>query len=121
MPNLFIDTSIEVAAPVEKVWETLRAAHTSDWEVGSAISCSGMDGKIMKIENQRLLKHNVLEPVDGIQTLSSIITYEMEWMGEKTLLKARESFAEAQEAAAFKKAGEALKAKLVELKTAAES
>ena len=120
MPNLFIDTSIEVAAPVEKTWETLKAAHTSDWEVGSPISGSGINGKIMKIEPQRLLKHNILKPVDGIQTLSSIVTYEMEWMGEKTLLKARESFAEAQDAKTFAESKKALDESLRKLKDAAE-
>ena len=137
MPNLFLEKSIEIAVPAIDVWQAfvdpaksrkMGGEYVSEWEVGSPISWKDLDGKtvrsgkILKIEAAKALKHNVFKDVEGIPTLSSVITYEFRGRQDgKTTLLARESFAEAQDAKTFAAADAAWNEALAKLKEAAES
>ncbi|MFA5854395.1 MAG: SRPBCC domain-containing protein [Patescibacteria group bacterium] len=121
MPNLFLEKSIDVNTPAAKVWKHLCEKYASDWEVGSSIQGRGADGKILKLEQEKLLKHNLLRmSADGVATLSSVITYELREHNGMTILVARESFAEAQSDKAFTEALSGWDATLAALKAEAE-
>jgi len=137
MKNLFIEKQIEIAAPAAVVWRVftdptlsrkMGGEYVTDWEAGSTIGWkdeSGKmrsQGKILKIETGKLLKHNLFKDVDGVSTLTSVITYELRARQDgKTTLSARESFAEAQKDKDFADADLALDAALAKLKAVAES
>ena len=137
MPNLFIEKQIEIDVPAIDVWQTfvdpalsrkMGGEYVSEWEVGSPIGWKDLggrmltSGKILKIEAGKLLKHNLFRDVEGIPTLSSVITYELRGRQDgKTTLSARESFAEAQADKAFADASAGWDAALAKLKAAAES
>lgn len=121
MKNLFLEKSIDINAPSAAVWKRLCEAYASDWEVGSSIQGRGADGKILKLEPEKLLKHNLLRmSADGVATLSSVITYELREHNGMTILVARESFAEAQSDKAFAEALSAWDANLSSLKESVE-
>lgn len=122
MPNLFLEKSIDIQAPASKVWQAIRAGYASDWEVDGSIQGRGADGKILKLEPEKLLKHNLLRKTDeGISALSSVITYELREHNGMTILVARESFAEAQNDKTFAEALSGWDAALGKLKEASES
>ena len=104
MSKLFIENSIEVNAPVSKVWRVftdpvltrhMGGEYVSDWKVGSPFSWKGLDGKmitngtIMKIVPEKLLQHNLFNSVGSI---NSVITYEFHEKNSVTILHAREDF-----------------------------
>ncbi len=136
MPNLFLEKSIEIAKPAIDVWQAfvdpalsrkMGGEYVSEWEAGATIAWHGIDGKplakgrILKIEPAKLLKHNLVKEVDGVETMTSVITYEFRGRQDgKTTLSARESFAEAQDAKAFAAASEGWDAALSKLKEAVE-
>ncbi len=120
MPNLFLEKTIDIQAPAAKVWERLKSECASEWDVGDAISGKGWEGKIMKIEPDKLLKHNVLRMKDGVSALFCVITYELREHNAMTILVARESFAEAQSDKTFAETLAGWDKKLAEIKTAAE-
>lgn len=136
MPNLFLEKSIEIAVPAIDVWQVfvdpaksrkMGGEYVSEWEVGSPISWKDLggktlkSGKILKIEAAKALKHNLFKDVDGIPTLSSVVTYEFRGRQDgKTTLLARESFAEAQDAKTFAAADAAWNEALAKLKEVAE-
>ena len=136
MPNLFLEKSVEIGVPAIDVWQvfvdpakskTLGGTYVSEWEVGSPIAWKDLEGKtlangkILKLEVGKMLKHNLLKDVEGIPTLSSVVTYEFRGRQDgKTTLLARESFAEAQDAKAFAAADAAWNETLAKLKSAAE-
>lgn len=136
MPNLFLEKSIEIAKPAIDVWQAfvdpalsrkMGGEYVSEWEAGAAIAWHGLDGKpltkgrILKIEPAKLLKHNLVKMVDGVETMTSVITYEFRGRQDgKTTLSARESFAEAQDAKAFAAASEGWDAALAKLKEVVE-
>lgn len=137
MPNLFIEKQIEIDVPAIDVWQTfvdpalsrtMGGEYVSEWEVGSPIGWKDLDGKaltsgkILKIEAGKILKHNLFRDVEGIPTLSSVITYELRGRQDgKTTLSARESFAESQTDKAFAEASARWDTTLAKLKAAAES
>jgi len=137
MPNLFLERSIEIGVPAAKLWSVftdpdpargMGGAYVSEWEAGSPIGWkdeSGKmlkNGKILKIEPGKLLKHNLLRDVDGVPTMTSVITYEFRGRQDgKTTLSARESFAEALKDKEFEAAQAGWDAALAKLKAAAES
>lgn len=114
MPNLFLEKSIEIDASVAQVWGAITEP---GWEVDKEIEGRG---KILKFEPEKILKHNTLRLAEGVSLMTSIVTYELRPEGEKTMLFARESFAEAQSDKAFKEASDRWDARLAELKKKAE-
>lgn len=137
MPNLFIEKSIEIVAPAAIVWRVftdpelsrrMGGEYVTDWEAGSTIGWKDENGKmrthgkILKIEPARMLKHNLLRDVDGVPTMTSVITYEFRGRQDgKTTLSARESFAEPQKDKDFADADAGWDASLAKLKAVAES
>jgi len=137
MPNLFLEKSIEIVGPAIGVWQAfvdpatsrkMGGEYASDWEVGSPIAWKDLGGKtllhgkILKLDAGKLLKHNVFEDVDGIQTLVSVITYELRGRQDgKTTLSARESFAAPQDAKAFAASDAKWDERLAKLKAAVEN
>ncbi|WKZ28737.1 MAG: SRPBCC domain-containing protein [Patescibacteria group bacterium] len=122
MPNLFLEKTIDIQAPASRVWKALQAGYASSWEVDASIQGRGADGKILKLEPEKLLKHNLLRKTDeGIFALSSVITYELREHNGMTILVARESFAEPQSDKAFTEALSGWDAALNQLKTASET
>ena len=104
MSNLFVEKSIEINAPVSKVWQVftnpamtrqMGGEYVSDWKVGSGFGWKGPDGKmltngtILQIEPEKRLKHNLLNPNS---TVISEITYELREENGRTVLYAREDF-----------------------------
>lgn len=104
MANFLLEKSIEVNAPVSRVWRVftdpvltkqMGGEYISEWKVGSAFGWRGLDGKmltrgkILKIELEKLLQHTLLN--SGGAT-NSVITYEMDEKDGVTVLRAREDF-----------------------------
>jgi uncharacterized protein YndB with AHSA1/START domain len=104
MTNSFIQKSIEIQAPVSKVWRVFRdptltrqigGEYISEWRVGSSFSWKALDGnilthgKIMKIEPEKFLQHTLL---NSVGMTNSVITYEFDEKDGVTLLRAREDF-----------------------------
>jgi len=136
MRNLFIEKSIEIAVPAIDVWQAfvdpavsrkMGGEYVSEWEAGSPIAWKDIDGKslasgkILKIEPGKMLKHNLFRDINGVSTLTSVVTYELRGRQDgKTTLLARESFAEAQDDKTFAAASAGWDAALAKLKAAAE-
>jgi uncharacterized protein YndB with AHSA1/START domain len=106
MSNFSIKKSIEIRAPASKVWRVFNdpvvtrqmgGEYVSEWQVGSPFNWKGLDGnvitngKIMKIEPEKLLQHTLL---NSVGTTNSVITYEFDEKNGMTTLQAREDFIE---------------------------
>src|SRR5919205_3322055 len=106
MSKFFIEKSVEISAPVSKVWRVftdpaltrhMGGEYVSKWEVGSSFGWKGVNGKmvtsgtLMKIEPEKLLQHNLSNSVGSI---NSVITYEFNENNRVTTLHAREDFVE---------------------------
>ena len=104
MSKFFIENSIEINAPVSKVWRVftdpvltrqIGGEYVSDWKVGSSFGWKGLDGSmvtngtIMKIVPEKLLQHDLF---DSIGSIDSVITYEFDEKNRVTTLHAREDF-----------------------------
>ena len=104
MTKLFIERSIEINAPVSRVWRVftdplltrqMGGEYVSDWKVGSTFSWKDLDGKlvtngiILKLEPEKTLQHKLFNSVGSI---NSVITYEFGEKGSITMLRAREDF-----------------------------
>ena len=104
MSKFSLENTIEINAPVSKVWRVftdptltsqMGGEYVSDWKVGSTFGWQGLDGKmvtngtIMKIEPEKLLQHTLLSSVGST---NSVITYEFEEKNGMTALHAREDF-----------------------------
>jgi len=107
--SLKLTTSIDLNAPIEKVWFALTDKEmikqyfwgtevNCDWKEGSPITYSGTwegttyqdRGKILKIEREKILKHSYWSSFWGIADNGndlSIITYELVNNGTQTTLK----------------------------------
>ena len=111
MPKLFVDTSIEINAPIARVWEVLTdSGYTaewasefsdgspfhieSDWKLNSPVSWKGLDGKtivegnVTALQPGKLLRFTVFDvrskrpPV----TEEDGITYQLSERNGKTTL-----------------------------------
>jgi uncharacterized protein YndB with AHSA1/START domain len=104
MSTFFVEKSVEINAPVSKVWRVfvdpaltrqMGGEYVSDWNAGSSFGWKGLDGKmvtdgtIMKITPEKLLQHTLL---DSIGSTNSVITYEFDENDGRTTLHAREDF-----------------------------
>lgn len=105
MPKSLIENTIEIKAPVSRVWRVftnpaltrrMGGEYVSDWKVGSSFGWKGPDGKmvtngtILQIMPEKLLQHDLLNSVGSI---NSVITYAFVEKDDVTTLHAREEFA----------------------------
>ena len=105
MPNSFIERTIEINAPVSRVWRVftdpaltrkMGGEYVSEWKVGSAFGWKGSDGKmltngtILQIMPEELLQHELLNTLGSV---NSVITYQFAQKHQVTTLHAREEFA----------------------------
>jgi len=106
MSKRSVQRSIEINAPVSKVWQVftdpvitrqMGGEYVSDWKVGSTFGWKAPDGKmltngtILQIEPEKLLKHNLLNPDDIV---ISEITYDLRDQNGRTILHASENFSD---------------------------
>lgn len=90
MSKFVIEKSIEINAPVSKVWRVftdpsltrqMGGEYVSDWKVGSSFGWRTLDGKmvtngtIMKILPDELLQNSLL---NSVGSTNSVITYEFD-------------------------------------------
>jgi uncharacterized protein YndB with AHSA1/START domain len=108
MSNKSVETSIEINAPLSKVWRMftdpvltrqMGGEYLSDWKVGSSFSWKGIDGEvlthgtILKIEPERLLQHDLINPdAPASESILSVITYEFREQNGCTMILSREDF-----------------------------
>ena len=108
MPNDFVERSIEINAPISKVWRVftdpnltrlMGGEYVSDWKVGSSFGWKGLDGQvltngsILKIEPEKILQHNLLgSDSPSTRSILSVITYEFNERNGLTAIQAREDF-----------------------------
>ena len=101
---MVLEYSININASAAKVWSVFTDAeitrrmggeYISEWQPGSFFGWRGKEGilythgKILEIEKERLLKHQLFDGPEQTK-LSSIITYILEYTGKHTLLLAKE-------------------------------
>ena len=108
MPNNFIEKSIEIHAPVSKVWRVftdpvltrqMGGEYVSEWTVGSSFSWKGLDGQILtnglilNIEPEKILQHKLLSTdLPSPESVISVITYKFQEEKGYTTIRAREDF-----------------------------
>jgi len=69
--------------------------YVSDWKVGNSFGWKGVDGKmltkgtILQFEPERVLQHNLFNPIEG-NKIMSVITYRLEDKNQFTILHAHE-------------------------------
>jgi uncharacterized protein YndB with AHSA1/START domain len=132
MSESFIEKSIEISAPVSKVWSVfidpvltrqMGGEYVSDWKVGSPFQWKGLDGtiitngSIVDVIPERRIKHNLLNSVGSI---NSVITYEFEEENGITRLRAREDFSQPIPENEYADAAEGWDAALLAVKETAE-
>jgi uncharacterized protein YndB with AHSA1/START domain len=111
MPKLFVDTSIEINAPIARVWEVLTdSGYTaewasefnggspfhieSDWKLNSPVSWKGLDGKtivegnVSALEPGKLLRFTVFDVRSQRPSVTEEdgITYQLSEEDGKTML-----------------------------------
>jgi uncharacterized protein YndB with AHSA1/START domain len=104
MSSRIIKKRIEVDASPDKVWQVftdpvvtrqMGGEYVSNWEVGGAIGWKGADGnrytngKILQLDQEKLIKHSLLS-LDNNDILLSVITYEFEKSDSGTVINATE-------------------------------
>jgi uncharacterized protein YndB with AHSA1/START domain len=104
MENKSIETSIKIDAPAAIVWRVfidpeltrqMGGEIVSEWKQDSSYRWKGIDGKIytdgkiLEIEQEKLLKHSLIDANDEV---TNIITYSFAEEDGKTLLTGREEF-----------------------------
>lgn len=103
MENKIIEATIEINAPMDKVWSVftipeitkqMGGYYETDWRVGSPFGWKGQDGKlytkgtVLEVNPKRLLKHNLFDLNDN--RLLSVITYEFTENAGITIISAKE-------------------------------
>lgn len=104
----FVESSIEINAPVSRVWRVftdpvltrqMGGEYVSEWKVGSSFSWKALNGQILtngsilKIEPEKLLQHNLFDS-DALSrdSIISVITYEFHEQNGRTTILTREDF-----------------------------
>lgn len=133
MSKNFIERTIEINAPVSRVWQVftdpavtrrMGGEYVSDWNVGSSFGWKGPDGRmltrgtILQITPEELLQHELLNSLGDI---NSVITYEFAENDQGTTLHAREEFARPITDEEFADAVEGWDAALFAVKETAEA
>lgn len=106
MTKTFLETKIEINAPIEKVWSVftdptltrqMGGEYVTDWKVGSPFSFKKINGEeviagtLLKLEPEKLLQHTVQ---NSIRSIDATLTYRFSEHDGVTTLSGREEFAE---------------------------
>jgi uncharacterized protein YndB with AHSA1/START domain len=133
MLNSRIERTIEINAPVSRVWQVftdpaltrkMGGEYVSDWSVGSSFGWMGLDGTmltngtILQILPEKLLQHDLY---DSVGSIKSVITYEFGERGQVTILYAREEFSRPITNTEYADAVEGWDAALLAVKDVAEA
>ncbi|MEO5979164.1 MAG: SRPBCC domain-containing protein [Chryseolinea sp.] len=104
MSNPVLEKTINVYASPEKIWRVftdpmvtrqMGGEYVTDWQVGGAFGWKGKDGnmytsgKILEIEPQKLLKHDLVD-IEDQSALLSTITYDFKPIQTGTSISIRE-------------------------------
>lgn len=108
MPNDYVEKTIDINAPVSKVWRIftdpmltrqMGGEYVSEWKVGTSFSWKALDGQIqtygsiLKIEPETFLQHNLFRSSEpSTRAVISVITYEFHEENGNTTILAREDF-----------------------------
>ena len=136
MPTNSVEKSIQIGAPVSKVWRVftdpaltrqMGGEYLTAWKVGSSFRWKGPDGQlltngsILKIESEKILQHNLFSTdAASSEAILSVITYEFHEQDGLTTLLAREDFARSITDEEFDSAIEGWDAALQSVKEIAE-
>ena len=133
MPKSLIKNTIEINAPVSKVWRVftdpgltrkMGGEYVSEWKPDAFFGWKGPDGKmvtrgtIIQIMPEKLLQHDLL---DSVGSINSVITYEFIENDQVTTLHAREEFSRPITDMEYADAVEGREAALRAVKETAES
>ncbi len=117
--DLIVQKSVQVSAPVSKVWEALTNPEmvkqylfgtqlVTNWQVGSSIVFQGSyegkeyqdKGEIVQFEPEKLLQYTYLSSFSGLENKEenySLVTYEVSGVdGDVTLKVSQKGFANEQ-------------------------
>jgi uncharacterized protein YndB with AHSA1/START domain len=134
MAKPIIEKSIAINAPVKKAWSVftdrevtrqMGGEYVSDWKVGSSFGWKGLNGKllttgkILQVEPEKLIKHELLD-INDKSKLLSVITYTFSENGERTVLDAKEELNYEMTAEELKDASDGWDAALNAVKATAE-
>ena len=136
MPHSFIEKSIDINAPVSKVWRVftdpvltrqLGGEYVSEWKIGSSFSWKGLDGQlltrgeIVTIEPEKILQHKLLSTdTTSPEYVISVITYKFKEENGRTTIQAREDFSHTVDDEKYDEAIEGWDAALQSVKEIAE-
>jgi uncharacterized protein YndB with AHSA1/START domain len=134
MKNTIIEKSIDIKAPLNKVWSVftnpdvtkkIGGYYDTDWKVGSSFGFKTMDGirltngTILEYQHERLIKHNLFEPKS--EKVIAVITYDFQEKNGVTLLTGSEELTQSFDNSAVKNALEGWEFALNTIKQLAES
>jgi len=106
MQRQSVETTVKINAPASQVWrmftdpnftKQMGGEYVSDWKVGSFLSWKGMGGnimtkgKILKIEPEKLLEHNLFMSPDSDEVIA-VLTYELHENNDNTTVQIKEVF-----------------------------
>jgi len=107
MPHTSIELSIHIDAPATHIWRIfsdpkfarqMGGEYVFHWKVGSSFGWKGLNGemltngKILRIEPERLLQHSLFSP--GTEdVVMATITYALQEESGTTTMEIREEFA----------------------------
>ena len=117
MENKIIEATIEINAPLHKVWSVftnpditkqMGGYYDTDWKVGSSFGFKKADGNrltngtLLDFQPKHLIKHNLFEP-NG-ETIMAVISYEFQEKDGVTLLTGKEELTQPLNKTAFEDA-----------------
>lgn len=134
MENKIIEETIEINAPLNKVWNVftnpeitklMGGYYDTDWKIGSSFGFKKADGNrltngtLLDFQPERLIKHNLFEP--NSETVMAILTYEFRKKNGITLLTGKEELTQPLDKASFNDATAGWKSALDLVKQIAET
>lgn len=134
MENRVIEKTIEIKAPISKVWRVFADSeitkqmggyYATDWEIGSFFGFTKTDGNIatsgilLEYQQELLIKHSLFEP--NSKTVMAVLTYEFQEKDGHTFLAGREELTQPLDKAAFEDASTGWELALKAVKEIAET
>lgn len=134
MENKIIEATIEINAPLHKVWSVftnpnitkqMGGYYDTDWKIGSSFGFKKADGNrltngtLLDFQAERLIKHNLFEP--NSETIMAVITYEFSEKDGITILKGKEELTQPLDKVTFDDASAGWKSALDFVKQIAEA